>query len=157
MPTAVESMFLKLDGIKGEATYKDESGWIAVESFSWGLSQMGSAGGGSGAGKASFQDFHFTKTTDTSSPQLFLRCATGEHLHKDGGAGVADLRFVKINREAEVKGGVEYLKIKLTEVLVSSFSESSGGDVPQDAFSLNFGKIEFQVMNESATFDVRPT
>ena len=128
-------MFLKIDGIKGESAddkHKDE---IDILSFSWGVSQSGSHayGGGGGAGKANFQDFHFTHREDVASPTLFLRCATGEH--------IKEATFV-----ARKAGGdkQEYLAIKLTDLLVTSVQKgASGGDeVPLEQVSINYSKVE---------------
>ncbi len=145
MPTAVE-YFLKLDGIKGESPYKDHSGYIEVESFSWGLSSFGSTGGGGGAGKRSFQDFHFTKTVDSTSPQLFLRCANGAHFPK------VELWALKVSDlGVAAAAGPEFLKIALEDVHVSSFEQKADHkmelDPPQDSFSLNFSMIEFSVLS----------
>ena len=76
--------FLEIDGIKGESKDDKHKGQIDIDSFSWGLSQSGltRGGGGGGAGKATFQDIHFTKSVDSSSPVLFLSCASGKHIQK---------------------------------------------------------------------------
>jgi type VI secretion system secreted protein Hcp len=128
-------MFLKVDGIKGEAPddkHKDE---IEVLSYSFGVSQSGTSsyGGGAGAGKASFQDFSFTHKEDVASPILFLRCATGEH--------IPSATFV-----ARKAGGdkQEYLTIKLTDILVTNVSKGGSGsdDVPTEQISMNYAKVE---------------
>ena len=71
---------------------------------------------------------------DTSSPVLFQKCSSGEHLKE----GLITLRKA---------GGtqLEYLKIKLTDVLISSVQysgSSQGDDVPTESISINFSKIE---------------
>ena len=76
---AQEDYFLKIDGVKGESQddkHKDE---IHVSSFTFGVTNAGTGGSnlGSGGGRSSVQDMHFTKTVDASSPNLFLGCATG--------------------------------------------------------------------------------
>jgi type VI protein secretion system component Hcp len=38
----------------------------------------------------------------------------------------------------------EYLRIKLTDVMISSFTHSSGGDTPIEQFTLNAAKIEVE-------------
>src|SRR5258705_5385585 len=105
--------FLKLDGIEGESTDAAHKGEIEVLSFSWGVNQTGSlvGGGGSGAGKASFQDLHFNTIVSKASPRLFKACATGEHIKK------ASLSM----RKAGGRQQQEFLKIELEEVLVSSY------------------------------------
>ena len=50
---------------------------IAVESWSWGVTQSGAVGhgGGGGEGRATLQDLKITKTIDKASPVLALKCA----------------------------------------------------------------------------------
>jgi type VI secretion system secreted protein Hcp len=130
-------MFLKLDGIKGESKddkHKDE---IHIESFSWGLSQTGNfnVGGGGGAGKVNVHDISISKNLDKSSPPLMYHCATGKHIP----SGLVTFR----------KAGdkpLEYLKIKLTDILVSSVQHagSGHGDLLSENLSLNFAKFEVE-------------
>jgi type VI secretion system secreted protein Hcp len=141
---ALFDAFLKLDGIKGESADAKHKGEIDIMSFSWGAAQTGvsATGGGGGAGKVQFQDIHFVKKTDASSPLLMLNCATGTHI-KEG------------NFVVRKAGGtqLEYLKIKLTDVLVSGFKEhgaSSGGDIPSEEISLNFAKVEYSYQPQGA-------
>ncbi len=135
-------MFLKLDGIKGEsqdAKHKDE---IQIQSFSFGVHQTGTSAnaGGSGAGKATFEDIHITKAADTASPQLLLNCAIGKHIPS------ALLTVRKAGGKQE-----EYYKIKLTDLLVSSVSNTGhGNDAPMENVSLNFSKINFQYFPQKA-------
>lgn len=142
-------IFAKIGDIKGESLddkHKDE---IDVLSFSWGLTQSGSAaGGGGGAGKVQFQDFHFTKRTDRSSPLLFLGCATGEQ-YKEG---------VIIARKAGERP-VEYLQIKMNDIIITSYQTggSSADDKPIDQISLNFAKIEFVYRRQDETGKVEET
>ena len=81
------SYFLKLDGIPGESTdakHKDE---IELMSFAWGVTDAASPSGGGSAGRAKFQDFHFTMLVNKASPQLFLATASGKHI-KEGNLAV---------------------------------------------------------------------
>ena len=142
---ALFDAFLKLDGIKGESADSKHKGEIDIMSFSWGASQTGvqATGGGGGAGKVHFQDIHFVKKTDASSPLLMLNCANGAHI-KEG------------NFVVRKAGGtqLEYLKIKLTDVLVSSYKEHGsthkGDEIPMESFTLNFAKIEYQYQPQGA-------
>lgn len=141
---AAVDYFLKLDGIPGESTDDKHKGEIDLQSFSFGVSQGGtfSRGGGGGAGKASFQDFHFTKEMDKASPKLMLACATGDHIAK------ATLVCRKAGGTQE-----EYLKIEFGDVLVSSYQvggSSGGGALPTDQFSLNYGKIEQEYKEQTS-------
>jgi len=143
---AAVDYFLVLDGIKGEAAdHKMKSkGAIDVESWSWGASQAGTghAGGGHGAGKVSMQDFHFVMKVNKASPDLFLACANGIHIKS------AELTCRKAGKEQQ-----EFLKIKFTDVLVSSFQTGGSGHsdiVPTDQISLNFVKLEYTYKAQKA-------
>ena len=127
--------FLRIDGIKGESTDAKHAGEIDVEAFSWGVTQSGSAGGGGagGAGKASFSDFSFLTRSTTASPQLVLACASGKHLKE-----------AVLTARRSGAAPVEFLKITFTDVLISSYQESGGDDVPGDSVSFNFAKIKFE-------------
>lgn len=133
-------MFLKLDGIKGEsadAKHKDE---IQIQSFSWGMSQTGThgAGGGGGAGKVSVQDISVSKLVDKSSPELMLACANGKHI-KEG--------LLSVRKAGEKP--LEYMKIKLTDVLVSSVHcTGSGHELLGEAVTLNFAKFQVEYQEQ---------
>jgi type VI secretion system secreted protein Hcp len=132
--------FLKIDGIEGESTDSKHKGEIEIESFSWGVSQSGTigGGGGGGAGKAQFQDFSFTAVESKASPKLFVGCASGEHIKQAVLTGRTGRDFVK--------GEDIFLKLTLTDVLISSYQtggSQSSDTLPIDQVSLNFAKIEF--------------
>jgi type VI secretion system secreted protein Hcp len=134
--------FLKLDGIKGESHDDKHKGEIEVLAFSWGVSQPTSvgSGGGGGAGKANFQEFMIQKKVDLATPQLFLACCTGEHL-PDG--------LFTLEQRGSGRGGESFLKITLTDILVSSVKPGgAGGDNPTESVSLNFAKVEIEFQDE---------
>src|SRR5580704_239160 len=95
--------FFKLDTITGESTDSKFPGTMEIFNFSLGASNpvtLGSAAGGAGGGKSSFQSFSFSKKTDSSSPQLFQACVTGAHLatgtvslRKAGGTALVYLTY----------------------------------------------------------------
>jgi type VI secretion system secreted protein Hcp len=128
--------FLKLDGITGESVDSKHKGEIEVLSFSFGESNVRppAGGGGGGAGKVEMSDFSFTARTSKASPLLFQHCAQGKHIKQ------AILTVRKAGGSQQ-----EYLKIKLNDVLISSYALGSDVDepTPQDAFSLNFVKLSF--------------
>ncbi len=141
---AAVDYFLKIDGIDGESTDSKHKGEIDIESWSWGETQSGShsSGGGGGSGKVSMQDFHFVMQHNKASPKLMLACATGEHIKK------AVLTCRKAGKDQQ-----EFLKITLSDVLVSSYQTggSGGADIiPQDQISLNFAKIEHEYKEQKA-------
>lgn len=129
---------LDLAGVQGESKDKKYAGCIDIDSFSWGVSNATSFGdrSGGGTGKASFQDFHFTKGVCKASVQLFKRCASGEHTAgKD-----AVLHVRKAGKEQQ-----EFYTITLKEFAVSSYSSgghNAGGGI-QESFSIGFTELVF--------------
>lgn len=135
---AAVDYFLKLEGVEGESQDHKHKGEIDLESWSWGETQAGThgGGGGGGAGKVSMQDFHFVMKVNKASPKLLLACANGEHIKK------AVLTCRKAGKEAQ-----EFLKMTLSDLLVSSFQTGGSGHgdiVPTDQISLNYSKIEYE-------------
>jgi len=130
-------MFIKITGVDGEAKDKKHTKEINVLAWSWGVSNSGSAhvGGGAGSGKVNVQDLNFTKYVDSSSPKLLLASCSGQHYDQ----------AVLTVRKAGGDNPVEYLKIKLQEVLVSSVSHGGhgGDDRLTENVVLNFAKFNF--------------
>jgi type VI secretion system secreted protein Hcp len=139
-------VFLKLGDIKGESTDAKHAGEIDVLSWSWGISQTGSAapGGGGGAGKVSFNDLTFTHNVDKASPMLMKACATGQHVKE----------ATLVARKAG-KGQQEYLVIKMTDVLVTGVQPSSAHEQPMENVSMQFAKIdvEYKPLKADGTLD----
>ena len=135
---------LELDGIKGESQDKTKGATIEVFSFQWGVNNAGTSSGGSGGGaaKASFHDISFGCFTNVASTSLFLRCANGKPIPK---------ATLHIRKQGDTPQ--EYYTITLTDCLVSSFASSGNGGtevVPQESFSLNFAKVEFEYKPQKA-------
>ena len=130
--------FLKIEGVDGESEDSEHKTWIDVLSWSWGETQTGtmSYGGGGGSGKVSMQDFHFVMRVCKASPKLLEACASGQHY------GSANLVARKAGKTQQ-----KFLKIKYSDLLVSSFQtggSGSGDPVPVDQISLNYAKIEYE-------------
>jgi type VI secretion system secreted protein Hcp len=136
---AAVDYFLKIDTIEGESQDHKHKGEIDIESWSWGATNVGhhlSATGGHGAGKVSMQDLHCVMVVNKASPKVMAACAGGQHIKN------ATLTCRKAGKDQQ-----EYLKIKLTDVFVTSYQTGgSGGDaiVPVDQFSINFSKIDYE-------------
>lgn len=127
--------FLKIAGIEGDSTDARHKGQIELESFGWGVAQSAApsgGGGGAGAGKPQFRDFAFVQRVGTSSTKLFLACATGQLLKE-----------ATLTARASGQTPFEFLTIKLSNVLVSSFEETAAdGEHPLEHVTLRFAKIE---------------
>src|SRR5262245_9696925 len=134
--------FLKLDGIVGESTDAKHKGEIELASFSWGAQASGavSHGGGGGAGKVTFQDLHFVQRTQKSSSALLMSVATGKHIASG-----------QLTARKAGKQRVEFLELKLTDILVTSFEVRASGDVPFEQVSLNFAKLEYSYSAQDKT------
>ena len=129
-------MFIKIGDIKGESkddSHKDE---IDILSWSWGESQSGSfhSGGGGGSGKVNVQDLSLTKFIDAASADLLKCCSTGDHIPE---------ALLTVRKAG--KNPLEYLKIKMEKVMVTSVSTggSGGEDRLTENVTLNFAKVDF--------------
>jgi type VI secretion system secreted protein Hcp len=133
---ALVDYFLNIDGIPGESPDSKHPNEIQCESFSFGETNQGTMayGGGGGAGKVQFQDFHFLQKINKSSPKLFLACAGGDHIKK------AVLTVRKAGKDQQ-----EFLKVTFSDLLVSSYHINGDGKhdvIPMDSITMNFVKIE---------------
>ena len=139
---ALVDFFLKLDGIPGDSRDAQHKGEIDLESFSWGEVNAVSRGGtgGTGSGKVQLEDLNVVMKLNKASPLLIKACASGQHIKE-----------AVLTARRAVKQQLEFLVIKLNDVLVSSY-ETSGGvsSEPTDHVSFNFGRIDFEFRPQKA-------
>lgn len=104
----------------------DGIGQVDVKAFGFGgKNTPGTAGGGGGAGKVAFHDVTFAKLYDATSPKLFQRLATGEHIKQVTFSVGADLTY------------------KLSDVVVTSYEQGGFKERPLlERVELNFAKVE---------------
>ena len=132
-------MFLELKGIDGETNDKDKKAKKAIDvlAWSWGMSQSGTThmGGGGGSGKVNVQDMSFTKYVDKSSTNLMMACCDGTHFKE---------ALLTVRKAG--KTPLEYVKITMKEVIVSSVSTggSGGEDRLTENVSLNFAEVKVE-------------
>ena len=133
--TGSDPIFMQIPGIDGEVTAVGHEKQIELNSFSFGVSNTVShSTGGAGAGKAIVSDIAVIKFMDKSSPLLFSKTVNGAHIPQ------VDIYFVKTSGS----GLQTYAHYVLKDVLLSSYSVSSGGDRPSESLSLNFAQIQFE-------------
>ncbi|MEP6651887.1 MAG: type VI secretion system tube protein Hcp [Myxococcales bacterium] len=136
-------MFIKIDDIKGESVDSKHAGEIQVLSWNWGMTQSGTThnGPGGGAGQVNVQDLTFTKYVDSSTPNLIKFCCSGKHF----------AQAVLTVRKAGDKP-LEYMKLTLTELIVSSLSTGGGGGQERltESVSLNFSKFTIDYTPQKA-------
>ena len=135
--------FLKLGDIKGEARDHVHQDSIDVLAWSWGMAQSGtmSLGGGGGSGKVAIQDLSITKYVDTSSTNLYLKCANGKHYPE---------ALLTVRKSGEKP--LEYVKITMTDVMIGNISTggSGGEDRVTENVSLNFAKVKVEYTPQNA-------
>ena len=132
-------LFVKIDGIEGEATDSAHAKWILADSAS--LPVFRSIPGGAvdqqrTKGETSLGDITFTRQLDKSSPKLMEACALGK-FNKE----------VLVEFTTTLAGKTEtYLKWKLENVVFTGYSvhgNSSGEPLPSEQCSMNFSKITY--------------
>ena len=135
---AAVDMFLKLDGIDGEAQDDAHRNWIEITSFSEGLSAAvdSRVGGGRTTGTPSFSDLTVSKFLDRSSPLLRLKLAQGSVIPS----------ATLVVKRAGATNPVVFFEILMESVILSSVSASasSGQDRLVENVTLNFAKITWR-------------
>ena len=129
-------IFLKLDKIKGESVDDKHAGSIDVLQWSWAMTQSGTThlGPGGGAGKVDVGDLTLTKYVDMATHELLKACASGEH--------IANGELI-VRKAGAVP--LEYFRIELTDILVSSYSTGGSGDGMDrimETVTLNFAEYK---------------
>ncbi|MEK9544354.1 MAG: type VI secretion system tube protein Hcp [Luminiphilus sp.] len=137
--------FLKLDGIDGESQDDGHKGEIDVLSWSWGGAATGSfdIGGGGSSGKASFQDISVTKYYDKASPNLMKKLADGTHISE----------ATLFARKAGGSSAIEFLKIKLKDVIITSVSLGGSGGDDRYVENVSLAFAEFEVAYQAQKND----
>jgi type VI secretion system secreted protein Hcp len=139
-------MTLKIPGITGQSTLAGHTGELEILSFSHGISLPLSAGSVSNsdrlAGRAIVQDMSMSRYVDSASPLLMQKCASGTAI-------VGDLTFF-IGR---IDSGtpVNFMTYTLSDVFVSNYSISGGGDTPMENFTLNSAILKASYTVEKVT------
>jgi type VI protein secretion system component Hcp len=162
LPSGSQEYFLKVNGIPGESEDHKQKDVINILAFSWGADGVsGGFGGGGGVGKTVFREAHFVSQVSKASPKLMDALAKGMH--------IPDAVF----RGLKGSDGFEFLEVKLTDVIVSSyqvvlgqhgqlveeftlnFSDAFVEYTPQDGSGAGGTPVTFQALNVS-TQDFRP-
>jgi type VI secretion system secreted protein Hcp len=129
------AIYMKYGDIKGPVTTTDYIDWIELTSLSFGVGRgVGSAARGSTnreASEPSISEIVVTKAMDVASAKLLEDAWGGELSTK------VTISFTTTTKNSVV----EYLKYELENTGLSSYSLSSGGDMPQESLSLNFTKV----------------
>jgi type VI secretion system secreted protein Hcp len=128
---------MKIDDIKGESVDAKHPDEIEVLSWTWGMTQAGTAHSGPGAGKAkvSVQDLSFEKYADKSSPNLIKLCCNAKPFAN-----------AKLTVRKAGGGPVEYIKINMKDGLISAVSVGGAPDDERlkEHVTLNFASFTYE-------------
>lgn len=144
------SVFLKLGKFKGESLDDKHKDWIDILSWSWGMTQSGTThlGPGAGSGKVNVQDITMVKYVDMATNELLKACAAGNH--------IPDATIEVCKASGADAPPIPYLKIELTEVMITSYQTGGGGDGLDrvtETLGLNFAeyKVTYTSQNPDGT------
>ncbi len=128
------AIFLKVDGITGSAEEANHKQWIVLDSLQFGSTRNVSARVGGGVTREfsapSMTDVTISKPLDISSGAIFREAVTG-----------SQGRTWTIDVTSTGQGGQTLLEYILSNVFVSNYHISTGGDQPMESLSLNYTMI----------------
>ncbi|MFM0647724.1 type VI secretion system tube protein Hcp [Paraburkholderia bryophila] len=135
-------MYMRVDGVTGESKDANHKGWIDIQSYSWGAAQPGNmaTGSGGGIGKASFQDLEVETFMDKAAPAILKYCANGRHLPQ-----------VEVSVCKAGGAQIEYLRITLSEVLVTSVLQGAArtSEAVQVTYAFQAAKVRKQYWEQT--------
>jgi len=134
-------MFLKMQGVTGEARDAEHKGEIEVVSWSWGMEAPGAfAYGGAATAKSTMSELRVVKRVDQSSPTLmsFLRT------HKV-------IKQVQLTVRKAGTTPLEYFKIELEDARLTSLRTESEKEELVERLSLGFAKVRVSYVPQDAT------
>jgi type VI secretion system secreted protein Hcp len=128
--------FLDLKGIKGNSTDSDFTDQIPLQSMSWGVTNHGNFGHGTGGSKhrGQIHEISISKIMCRASPTLMQYCTTGEHIDE----GTLSLCW----QSGDTKK--PYYQVKLQKIRVTShqIAGSGGAQHPMESVSLQFAIMQ---------------
>jgi type VI secretion system secreted protein Hcp len=132
-------MFLKVQGVTGEAADTEHKGEIEVVSWSWGMQASTSVVAGRAGGKAAIGELHVVKRVDRSSPTLmnYLRS------HKS----VPEARLT-VRKAGQTP--LEYYLIELEDVRITALQTQSENAELVERLTLGFSKVRVSYIPQGA-------
>lgn len=120
-------ILLNLDPIKGDSNIDAHTGWIALESFDFGVEREFSESAKTGSsdinvGVGDMQPISLAKSFDQASPDLMYAAMSGMVIPK------AQIDFIEVIRENNTDENFVYCTYKLERVVVKKWSQSGGAD-----------------------------
>jgi len=137
---AIADMFLKVQGVTGEASDADHKGEIIVVSWSWSMQASTSVLTGQATARASIHELQVVKHVDLGSPTLM------GYLRNNKVVSTVALSVRKAGATA-----LEYFKIELQNARVTSVKVESEGAELIERVSFGFQKIQVSYTPQSGT------
>ncbi|MFV1982709.1 MAG: Hcp family type VI secretion system effector [Thiohalomonadales bacterium] len=134
------SIYLKMDGIKGNVTTKDHEDWIDVESIQWrvvrAINKSILSNSNWETSKTGISEVSITKLMDASSPLIFTEACEGK----------SQKTQIHLSNTNSSKPGkiTTYMKYELEDCIVSSYSVSSEGEIPTESITFSFTKMSMK-------------
>jgi type VI secretion system secreted protein Hcp len=122
-----------------------------ISEWSFGISQtvnIGSATGGAGAGKVSFDPFVIKKVVDQSSPSFFSTLATGGHYQ------CVNLLLRKSGSVKDKSGGI-YLEFNFYMAFITKIDWSHDDTAPTEEITFDYGalQVSYKMQKPSGELD----
>ena len=114
---AADTIFLKLDGIRGESTDARHPNEIVVNSYAQAFrnaANFGFGGGGGGAGRVSCGDITVLKDIDRASPDFIMLVTTGRHIPEG---------TISFTRQAASGPGQDFYIVRLRDVRIDAVEQ----------------------------------
>lgn len=135
---SIADMFLKVQGVTGEAGDADHKGEIDVVSWSWGMRAQSE--GGLVSSKARYHDLQITKRFDRSSVTLMQFLGN----HK-----LVDQALLTVRKAGTTP--LEYMKLELKKVRVRSLEAQTEGTEVMERITLGFASFTVSYIPQSST------
>jgi type VI secretion system secreted protein Hcp len=137
---AIADMFLKVEGVTGEAGDADHKGEIEVVSWNWAMQASVTAATGMARGKARMSELQVVKRVDQASPTLM------SFLNTNKLAKTAKLTVRKAG-----KTPLEYYVIELEEVRITAVKTESENAELVERVNLGFSKVKVSYTPQDST------
>jgi type VI secretion system secreted protein Hcp len=117
---------LTVQGLQGASS-------LELQSYSWGVKtpvDIGSAGGGAGAGKATFEEVTVQRSLDAVSPRFVQAAATGQH-------------FPSATIDVATGKGTT-MHYTFNTVFITAVQHTGNGDGAVESLSLIYGSVQVE-------------
>jgi type VI secretion system secreted protein Hcp len=143
------SIYLKMNGIKGNVSTKEHENWIDVESIQWRVVRAISNATGTNTNwetsKTGISEVSITKMMDASSPLIFTAACNGK-------AQKTQIHLTNVNSK-NPNNVTTYMKYELVDSMVSSYSVSSEGELPTESITFTFTKMTMKFIPHNNSGD----